>query len=87
MGTRSGALPLLYSVSVTSAGRHVKIAWALLRYYFRLIPRDWYRCAPFLPIPPANYVRWRLQTAYGEHRPRWTEIARDLWQFGDWLRG
>ncbi|MEM7415017.1 MAG: hypothetical protein AAF389_05925 [Gemmatimonadota bacterium] len=28
--------------------------------------RDWYRRPPFLPIPPRSYVRWRLDTAYGD---------------------
>ena len=26
----------------------------------------WYRRAPFLPIPPPEYLSWRLHTAYGE---------------------
>lgn len=28
--------------------------------------RDWYRRAPFLPLPPREYVRWRMETAYGD---------------------
>ena len=66
--------------------RHIAIACALLRYYFRLVPGDWYRTPPFVPVPPAKYLRWRLQTAYGNHRPGWTAVAHDLWQFGNWLR-
>ena len=63
-----------------------KIAWALVRFYWRLIPGDWWRRAPFLPVPPRNYIHWRLRTAYGKNRPGWGHVARDLWQFGDWLR-
>lgn len=66
--------------------KHVGIAWALARYYFRLVPSRWYLNPPFLPIPPRQYVKWRLRTAYGKNRPAWPEVARDLWQFGDWLR-
>jgi len=66
--------------------KHIAIAWALLRFYFRLIPGDWYRKAPFLPLPPRSYVEWRLRTAYGKHRPPFQDVLRDLWQFGDWLR-
>jgi hypothetical protein len=66
--------------------RHAGIAWALLRFYFRLIPMHWYRKPPFLPLPPASYVRWRMRTAYGKHRPGWPVVLHDLWQFGDWLR-
>ncbi len=49
------------------------MAWATRR-------RNWYRRPPFLPIPSAQYVRWRLETAYGDAgiRPPTDEIARYL---------
>ena len=28
--------------------------------------RHWLRKPPFLPLPPASYMRWRMDTAYGE---------------------
>ena len=28
--------------------------------------REWYRRPPFLPLPSASYLRWRMETAYGE---------------------
>jgi hypothetical protein len=28
--------------------------------------RRWYRRAPFLPLPPRDYLRWRMETAYGD---------------------
>jgi hypothetical protein len=62
------------------------IAWALFRFYLRLIPRRWYLRPPFLPMPPRDYLNWRLKTAYGKHRPPWPDVLRDVWQFGDWLR-
>jgi hypothetical protein len=34
------------------------LAWATRR-------RHWHRRFPFLPLPPASYLRWRLDTAYG----------------------
>lgn len=37
----------------------VSAAWA-----FR--PRGWYRRPPFLPLPSREYMRWRLETAYGD---------------------
>ena len=37
----------------------VRAAWA-----FRA--RDWYRRPPFLPLPPKSYLRWRIETAYGD---------------------
>jgi hypothetical protein len=37
----------------------VALAWSMRR-------RDWHRSAPFLPLPPREYVRWRMYTAYGD---------------------
>ncbi len=28
--------------------------------------RDWYRRFPFLPVPPTSYMRWRMETAFGD---------------------
>ena len=28
--------------------------------------RDWYLRPPFLPLPPKSYMRWRMETAYGD---------------------
>lgn len=38
----------------------------LLVAAWRFRARDWYRRSPFLPVPPAEYLAWRLHTAYGE---------------------
>lgn len=37
----------------------VGMAWA-----FRA--RKWWRRPPFLPLPPRSYMRWRMDTAYGD---------------------
>jgi hypothetical protein len=33
---------------------------------WRFRRRDWYRRWPFLPLPPAEYIAWRLHTAFGD---------------------
>ncbi len=66
--------------------RHLATAWALIRYYVRVTPGDWYRRPPFLPIPPRDYLQWRLHTAYGKRRPPLGTLLKDVWQFGTWLR-
>ncbi|HEX6133388.1 MAG TPA: hypothetical protein VFZ24_05480 [Longimicrobiales bacterium] len=49
----------------------------LLATAWRFRARGWYRRAPFLPLPPADYVAWRLHTAYGDAvEPRADELAR-----------
>ncbi len=42
--------------------------------------RQWYRRPPFLPLPPASYIRWRMETAYGDRDavPPLDELARFL---------
>ncbi len=42
--------------------------------------RGWYRRPPFLPVPPGSYVRWRMETAYGdaEATPSDEELERYL---------
>ena len=40
---------------------------ALLRVAWRFRKRRWYRIPPFLPLPPRDYVRWRMYTAYGDY--------------------
>ncbi|MCU1353806.1 MAG: hypothetical protein JWM05_3015 [Acidimicrobiales bacterium] len=34
----------------------------------RLAAPGWWRHRPFLPLPDADYLRFRLQTAYGDDR-------------------
>lgn len=34
-------------------------AWAFRK-------RGWWRTLPFLPLPSRSYVRWRMETAYGD---------------------
>lgn len=39
---------------------------ALARMAWRFRRRRWWARAPFLPLPAADYVKWRLHTAYGD---------------------
>lgn len=38
----------------------------LLRAAWAFRARHWYRRAPFLPLPSRSYLRWRMDTAYGD---------------------
>ena len=56
-------------LSATLALRAVvrpRLAVDLLRVVWRFRRADWYRRWPFLPVPSAAYVRWRMATAYGD---------------------
>lgn len=47
--------------------RNPAVARDLLRVAWRFRSRHWWRRPPFLPVPDAEYVRWRMHTAYGDH--------------------
>ncbi len=55
----------------------VSMGWAMRR-------RGWYAHAPFLPIPPAEYIRWRMYTAYGDENA--VPPVADVLRFARWRR-
>ena len=58
-------LRLVLALAPRAAARP-SLAVDLLRVAWRFRMRAWWRHAPFLPLPPAEYVRWRMYTAYGD---------------------
>ena len=52
---------------------------------FRLAPTGWWRRRPFLPKPDRDYLRFRLQTQYGDpdHDPE----PQDVVTYLEWCRG
>jgi hypothetical protein len=54
-----------------------------IRQVTRAIPRDWWTRSPFVPLPDRAYVRFRLETAFGETAvPQVAEVVRYL----EWCR-
>jgi hypothetical protein len=51
----------------------------------RLAPPGWWRRRPFLPVPDATYLAFRLQTMYGDpgHQPEPGDVVTYL----EWCRG
>jgi hypothetical protein len=51
----------------------------------RLARPGWWRRRPFLPVPDDDYLRFRLQTAYGDpgHEPEPADVVAYL----RWCRG
>jgi hypothetical protein len=43
-----------------------RLAFAMLRAAWRFRARGWWRRPPFLPLPPRDYIEWRMHTAYGD---------------------
>lgn len=52
----------------------------LLRAAWAFRAQRWYRRPPFVPLPPLSYMRWRLETAYGDAQaqPSDDELERYL---------
>lgn len=66
--------------------RHPLLGGALLHAAWRFRARRWWASPPFLPLPPRNYLAWRMETAFGsadalpdaaalERYLRWTRAA------------
>lgn len=55
-----------------------RLLGSLLRAAWRFRARRWWRRPPFLPLPPREYVAWRMHTAYGDdgREPTVEELGR-----------
>ena len=49
-----------------AVARHPALWTTAARQVRRLAPRGWWHRRPFLPVPDPAYLRFRLQTAYGD---------------------
>jgi hypothetical protein len=73
-------------LSLTLTGRALvrpTLAVDLLRVAWRFRSRGWYRRPPFLPLPPREYVRWRMHTAYGDSDA--VPPADDVVRYARWV--
>lgn len=46
--------------------------------------RMWYRRAPFLPLPPREYLAWRMYTVYADEHA--VPPVEDVIRFARWRR-
>ncbi len=44
--------------------------------------RDWMKRPPFLPLPPREYIEWRLHTAYG---PTGLPVPQEVERYLRWV--
>ena len=56
----------LYLRMAGMALRRPRLLPHVLRAAWAFRARGWYRRPPFLPLPPRSYLRWRMETAYGD---------------------
>lgn len=70
---------------LTLASRSIRnpvVAIALARVGWRFRRRDWFRRFPFMPVPDATYLRWRMHTAFG--RDDAVPSADDVIRYARW---
>lgn len=56
----------LYWQMVRLALRRPGVVPAMVGAAWAFRSRGWYRRPPFLPLPSSRYLRWRMETAYGD---------------------
>ena len=59
-----------------------RLWWTALRQATRMARPGWWRRTPYLPVPPPDYIRFRLETAYGDGAA--APAPRDLVAYLDW---
>ncbi len=69
---------------VAAAVVRVPSLWpTALRQAARAVPRRWWRHRPHLPVPSADYLRFRMETQYGATGP---VAGEDVVTFLRWCR-
>ena len=58
-------------------------AW---RVWFRMTPKRWWKKSPYLPVPSANFVKFRLLTMYGDGDKNQKNVVSDLVLWLEWCR-
>jgi hypothetical protein len=79
--------PTWTSLSARLIGRGLRdprLALDLLRTAWASRRRQWWRQAPFLPLPDREYLRWRMYTAYADEAA--VPPAEDVVRFARWRR-
>jgi hypothetical protein len=71
--------------AVGAVARHPSLWTTGLRQALVLAAPGWWRRRPFLPLPSQDYLRFRLQTAYGGSGDR-TPEPDDMVTYLRWCR-
>jgi hypothetical protein len=70
---------------VGAVARRPRLWPAAARAFVMHVPSGWYLRAPFLPVPDRAWIRFRLQTAYGD--PAAVPDPDDLVTWLEWSKG
>jgi hypothetical protein len=72
--------------AVGAVVRRPDLWWTAVRQSLRLAEPGWWRHAPFLPLPSADYLRFRMVTAYGGEGVPGDDAGQDLVTYLEWCR-
>jgi hypothetical protein len=70
--------------TVAAVGRRPRLWWVAAGQARRLAPRRWWARPPFLPVPDRSWMRFRLETQYGD--PRHPPVPEDVVTWLEWAR-
>jgi hypothetical protein len=76
--------PAFYLRLGARAALSPRLAVDLLRLAWSFRARNWTRRFPFLPLPPPEYMKWRMFTAYGDENA--IPPVDDIVNFARWRR-
>lgn len=74
--------PALMLTLAARSAMNPAVGIALLRVAWRFRRRGWMLRFPFLPLPDAAYMRWRMYTAYGDEHA--APPAEDVIRYARW---
>ncbi len=69
---------------VWRAALNPRVARDLLSLAWSMRMRGWWKTPPFLPLPPPEYLRWRMLTAYGDEDA--LPSVREVLRYARWRR-
>jgi hypothetical protein len=64
-GRLRGVMPVVGAIA-----RRPRLWFPALRQARALVPEQWWRRRPFLPVPDAEFLAFRAVTQYGQHDHR-----------------
>jgi hypothetical protein len=71
---------------VTAVVKQPRLWPTAIRAYLSLVPDRWWSRRPFLPVPDSDWMRFRLETAYGGDGTAPSSAGEELTTWLNWLK-